>query len=271
MKKKKSNRRFFILLFTSLIAIPSAFLLFSPKGQKIIKVKLRGNEYVQSAYRYFSDKVPTGKPVKIPSGYEIHGIDVSRHQGNINWEKALKTKLDNKPVSFAIVKATEGINHTDVKFRQNWSALEKAKISKGAYHFFRPTRSPEEQAKNYISNVRLKKGDLPPLIDVEVTDNVDNKILRERLKKFMQILENHYKVKPIIYTMPGFFNGHLKSDFSKYQYWIAHYKTDKPRFNEKLWKIWQYSDEGRIDGINKNIDLNVFCCGRIEFEKLLIK
>jgi lysozyme len=262
----KSNKRLYLLLLTSLIAAPLAFILFLPEGKKTVQAK----KYVQLTYKYFSRKAASVKPVKIPSGYAIHGIDVSRHQGTINWEKALLTKLDYQPLSFAIVKATEGTNHIDIKFNQNWSALEKAKISKGAYHFFRPSKKPEEQANNYISNVKLKKGDLPPLIDVEVTDSVENKILRDRLKKFLQILEHHYKVKPIIYTMPGFYNGHLKSEFSKYPFWIAHYQTDKPRFNENLWKIWQYTDKGRIEGINTKIDLNVFCCGRSEFEKLLI-
>jgi lysozyme len=84
------------------------------------------------------------------------------------------------------------------------------------------------------------------LIDVEVTDNVEKKTLQTRLKKYLQILENYYKVKPIIYTMPNFHNGHLKSEFNSYPFWIAHYNVEKPRFKEKSWKIWQYTDRGKL-------------------------
>ncbi len=105
--------------------------------------------------------------IDIPAGYEIHGIDVSRYQKNINWDDVKSMQVKNIQIGFVFIKATEGINNVDEQFRRNWLQAEEAGLAKGAYHFFIAGKSGKQQANNFIEIVKLRPGDLPPVLDVE--------------------------------------------------------------------------------------------------------
>lgn len=96
----------------------------------------------------------------------LYGIDVSHYQGVINWDKAVKIQ-DSFPISFVFVRATAGKNLVDRTFHANWKELDEKGIIKGAYHYYRPDENSLQQADNFIKAVRLKKGDLPPVLDIE--------------------------------------------------------------------------------------------------------
>ena len=194
--------------------------------------------------------------IRIPTQYKTHGIDVSHHNGTVDWKLVSKMKVDSIKIDFAFIKATEGTSHLDKRFRYNWKNINKTRLIRGAYHYFLPNKSGLIQAKHFINKVKLQKGDLAPVVDVEVTAGQTSKKIIKELKVFVKTLQDHYKTEPIIYTYHDFYKLHLKGAFDTYPLWIAHYHVRKP--NNKLWNFWQHSDRGRVNGINGKVDFNVF-------------
>ncbi len=189
------------------------------------------------------------------TGFEIHGIDVSRYQSDIDWEI-----VADQGIAFAFVKASEGETISDNFFCKNWKEMKGAGIRRGAYHFFRPKTSVLTQAQNFMDNVILEKGDLPPVLDIEVLDGVSPEDLVLRVKTWLEIIEMQYQIRPIIYTNLKFYNNHLADSFPEYPVWIARYnKYFEPLLTNGVdWKFWQYGNRGRLEGINGDVDFNVF-------------
>ncbi|MGB5005536.1 MAG: GH25 family lysozyme [Ferruginibacter sp.] len=209
--------------------------------------------------------------IDLPVNYPIHGIDVSRYQHNIDW-KAVKAMEDkNIKIGFAFIKATEGLGRVDIGFRKNWFNAKKALMPRGAYHFFISSKSGKAQAENFIETVNLDKGDLPPVLDIESTNGASVTDIQQRAKDWLQVIEKHYKVKPIIYTNIDFYSNFLDGHFDDYPLWVAHYYVkDKPRI-ERNWIMWQHNEKGRVNGIDSFVDFNVFNGDSAAFKKLLTK
>lgn len=209
--------------------------------------------------------------IDMPVKYSIHGIDVSRHQRSISWNDVKMMQVDKIKIDFAFIKATEGINNEDEQFRRNWSAAQKAGIPRGAYHFFISSKSGKAQAENFIETVRLQKGDLPPVLDIEQTNGASITDLQQRVSDWLLMVEKKYKVKPIIYTSADFYKFFLAGRFDDYPLWVAHYLVkDKPRV-ERSWLFWQHSESGQVNGIRSSVDFNVFNGDSLAFQKLLIQ
>lgn len=209
--------------------------------------------------------------INIPSNYSIHGIDVSKYQKTIGWRLVKEMEVDGIRLEFVFMKATEGLSGVDKQFSRNWEMAEKHDITRGAYHFFIPGKSGKLQAENFIKTVRLKKGDLPPVLDVEQTYGVSKENLQKQVAEWIAIVEKKYKVKPIIYTNASFYETLLAGKFDAYPLWVAHYlRKEKPRVDRK-WDFWQHSETGRVNGIDAYVDFNVFNGNSIEFETLLMR
>lgn len=208
--------------------------------------------------------------VCLPYGYSVHGIDVSHHQDDIDW-KALKTvQYAQFPVRFVFIKATEGGDFKDRAFDYNFAEADSSHFIRGAYHFYNPNTDPVKQADFFIDNVKLKVGDLPPVLDIEKKPK-DVAKLKKDLLIWLNRIEKHYKVKPILYTSYKFKNKYLSdSVFNTYPYWIAHYYVDSVRY-EGEWKFWQHTDVGTMPGINEQVDLNVFNGSMSELLEMTIK
>jgi lysozyme len=199
--------------------------------------------------------------INMPDGYKLHGIDVSRYQDVIDW-KYLESFTGNDndvKISFAFIKATEGRSIQDPLFKTNWENIGQTGIIRGAYHYFIPTRSALEQAQNFIANVELLEGDLPPVLDIEKVGRTGAAKLRENVKIWLREIEKHYGMTPIIYSYIDFYEKYLfvDKDLRKYPLWIAHYNRKKVEIKES-WLFWQHSDKGQIPEINENVDFNVF-------------
>jgi len=209
--------------------------------------------------------------IAIPEKYQVHGIDVSKHQDNINWEEVAAMKIKNVRVAFSFIKASEGIGNRDKQFRRNWRKAKQAGIVRGAYHFFLATRDGKMQAENFISQVELEEGDLPPVIDVEQTYGVSTARVRTEVKRWLNTVEAYYGIKPIIYTNVDFYKRILGEEFDDYPLWAAHYlQPSQPRI-DRDWSFWQHSEEGRVNGIRARVDFNVFNGDSLSFTRLLYK
>lgn len=208
--------------------------------------------------------------IHIPSGYEIHGIDVSKYQQNISWEAVRDMQVKNIRLGFAFIKATEGNGNVDPFFRRNWRKARNAGIVRGAYHFFIASKDGRKQAENFIDRVELESGDLPPVLDVEQTNGASADQIRKQVKTWLWVVENHFGVKPILYTNVDYYEKYLKGYFDEYPLWVAHYlQPQQPRISRE-WDFWQHSEQGRVNGILSKVDFNVFNGDSLQFRSLLV-
>lgn len=179
--------------------------------------------------------------------YSVHGIDISHHQTKINWN------LVDRKYKFVLMKATEGKDHFDRNFLYNWNRAQLAGFRVGAYHFFTMLSKGKNQANFYLSKVPFQKNTFPPIIDLEIpTKYPKDKVLKE-LNDMISILEAHYKKKVIIYVTRHTYKAYIEGEFLNNPIWFRDIKFYP---NNSRWEIWQYSNRGRIKGINGFTDRN---------------
>jgi lysozyme len=202
--------------------------------------------------------------------HSVVGIDVSHYQGMINWDQ-VKT-IDDKPISFVFIRATQGDDSNDKYFKYNWKHAKENGFVRGAYHYYRPDENSLKQAERFIKRVYLEKGDLPPVLDIERFSKIQsNQSLRNGLKKWLDTVEEHYGVRPIIYSGASHYKDLLSHEmFKDYIFWIANYNKVGRPLNDKIWTFWQFTENGKVNGIEGNTDLNVFKGEKAQLEQLLI-
>jgi lysozyme len=181
------------------------------------------------------------------------GFDVSWHSGAIDWPAVVA----DGP-GFVILKATEGVDLKDAAFDDHWPAVREAGLVRGAYHFYVTEDDPQEQARFFIANVVLEPGDLAPVVDVEVLGHGTQPGLADRLRTFIGIVEEHYGVRPFIYTSPKFWDQHLDDTFGGYPLWIAEYGVEAPTVPAgwETWTLWQWMGDADVKGVEKGADLS---------------
>lgn len=188
---------------------------------------------------------------------KVFGIDVSQYQGEIKWNEV---NLINQKfvIDYVFIRSTMGEDKVDKKFKSNWAAVKKINKLRGAYHYFRPNENSVKQAENFIKTVKLNSGDLPPVLDIEEhprNQSMDN--LKLGLRRWLDIVENHFGVKPILYSGDKYYSDFLEKEFSDYTLWIANYNfwIEDPK---KHWDFWQFSEKGSVGGIKGYVDLNLY-------------
>ncbi len=210
--------------------------------------------------RQFRDAKPINFGRASPRALAVHGVDVSRWQGEIDWPR-----LRTQGANFAYIKATDGGDHLDPMFRKNWRGAHEAGLRRGAYHFFYWCRTAGEQADWFIRNVPREPNALPPVIDVEYNGESSCKRrlspekIHEKMQVFMDRLERHYGQRPIIYTAPDFYRDNLQGAFLDYPFWLRAVAAHPSKvYPGRKWLFWQYSGSGLSHGVEGKIDLNVF-------------
>ena len=188
----------------------------------------------------------------LPASFYSYGIDISHYQGSINWDKVHK---GDSSISFVYCKATEGLNLIDPQWKQNRESLSDLNIPHGAYHFFRPKSGAREQAIHFLNNYHSKQSDLPPVLDAE-TNEVTNSELITNMKIWLDLVEEKTGKRPVIYTSYHMYSTFLKAAFKDYKFWVANYSYIPSRFNDDQIIHWQYTDEGKVNGIKGNVDIN---------------
>jgi len=210
--------------------------------------------------------------IHIPSQYKIHGIDISYAQGRIDWQKVRAMHEDSIHISFAFIKATEGILKVDPYFKRNWREAPKNGIICGAYHFFRANKNGTWQARFFLQNVSMEKGDMPAVVDIETLDGVTPEAMRKQLQSFLTYVEVKTKVKPIIYTQLSYYADYLAGFYDGYPLWIAHYDHPELQIAQSInWQFWQHSDKARVSGIYHVVDFDAFRGDSLAFRQLLVQ
>lgn len=188
---------------------------------------------------------------------KVIGFDISQYQGQINWKKVQYVE-NTFLLQFVFIRATAGKDATDTCFKDNWEQAGKKEFIRGAYHYYRPNENSLEQAENFIRNVKLRKGDLPPVLDIEsLSKNQPLDSLKKGLKRWLDKVDTHYKVRPIIYTGEKYYDEFLKDEFSDYTFWIANYNFFVEDIKDD-WLFWQFTESAAVSGINGNVDINIY-------------
>ncbi|MCR5573264.1 MAG: glycoside hydrolase family 25 protein [Bacteroidaceae bacterium] len=201
-----------------------------------------------------------GYGVCLPCSYQVHGIDISHYQGKVDWSSLSQAQNDPEfPLRFVFLKATEGGDLIDDTFQQNFQSAKDFGFVRGVYHYFIPTTDARKQAQFFINQVKLQPGDLPPVLDVEVSPKrKDQQQFTQNVKTWLDVVEAYYGVKPILYASYKFREKYLNDTiFNRYPYWIAHYYVDSVQYQGR-WDFWQHTDAGTVPGIKEQVDLDVF-------------
>ncbi|MDQ0783128.1 glycoside hydrolase family 25 protein [Chryseobacterium sp. W4I1] len=191
---------------------------------------------------------------------KTYGFDVSHYQNkeDIKWDSL---SIGNKtiPLEFVVMRATMGNRNADKHFNEFWAKAQKYNLIRGAYHFYRADEDPVIQANNFLANVKLESGDLPPILDIEkIPKRKTNKKLIEDLKVWCKIVEETYGEKPIIYTYYHYYKDFLKGEFDGYPLWLANYNDVPSPTPNDPWDFWQFTENGIVHGINTKVDLDIY-------------
>lgn len=220
----------------------------------------------------FDDHDPVTFSHPAPARFPIHGMDAARFQTDIDWHRVRRAG-----VSFAFVKATEGGDHLDPKFRDHWHGAQRAGIPVGAYHFYYFCTSPQAQARWFIRNVPRLKGALPPVLDMEwnphsptCTKRPPAGEVQRQMRVFMRILQRHYGQRPIIYTTPGFFRDNALHLLRGEDFWLrSTARTPGEAYPGQAWTFWQYTGTGIVPGVKGRVDINAFAGSRSAWRRWL--
>ena len=197
--------------------------------------------------------------VACATGATIKGVDVSHFDGTIDWAAARRDGI-----AFAIIKATEGTTFVDNRFTTNWANTQANGIVHGAYHFFRPKSDPVAQADFFVRIAGSpKSGELPPVIDLEVTDGLTAAQVAAGARTFLQRVQQKTGRVPMIYTSVRVFNSLLggPSGFNPYPLWVANWNVRCPNIPNPpwtRWTFWQNSDSGTVAGFSDPVDVDRF-------------
>lgn len=199
--------------------------------------------------------------------FSIRGFDASHHQGKIDW-----TKISAQHYQFVYLKATEGGDYVDPKFQDNWLEARERGLHVGAYHFYNLCRDAEIQSQNFIHTVPKKDNALAPVIDLEYDARCINQSTKEQLLKQIKIMHDrlyqHYGKAPIFYTTQNFYAVILAGQFKQTPLWIRDYQG-QPQLKDRQWTFWQYSKQGKINGIQGDVDLNVFYADQATWQQFI--
>ncbi|MEM8577149.1 MAG: GH25 family lysozyme [Pseudomonadota bacterium] len=207
-----------------------------------------------------------------PTSFAVRGMDAARFQTSVDWARAKAVGIE-----FAFLKATEGGDLADPKFRDHWRGAGAAGIRRGAYHFYYFCTAPEVQAQWFIRNVRRTPGMLPPVLDMEwnpfsptCTVRPPAAEVQRQMKIWLDIVEAHYGQRPIIYTAPDFYEDADLQNFRGYEYWLrTTAKTPAQAYPGQPWRFWQYTATGTLPNTPGDVDINAFNGTRAEWEAWL--
>ncbi|WP_274424439.1 glycoside hydrolase family 25 protein [Chelativorans sp. YIM 93263] len=209
----------------------------------------------------YADSKPHAWDGRTPAHYAVHGTDVAKYQGKVNWQH-----LRQAGIAFAFIKATEGGDRVDDMFHRNWREAKAAGIPRGAYHFFYFCRPAIEQARWFIEHVPRDRSALPPVLDMEwnhlsptCRKRPAPEIVRAEMRIFLNAVERHYGKRPIIYTSIDFFDRNDLRRFTGYEFWLRSVAGHPDvKYGNHPWTFWQYTGTGILPGVEGNVDINVF-------------
>lgn len=183
---------------------------------------------------------------------DYQGIDLSSHQGLVDWNKVAA----DTNIHFAYIKATEGATYHSPHHDYNVRHARRNGILVGSYHFFSTTSPVADQVENFTTHVAPDSQDLLPMIDVERIGDLSRRQLQDSVLLMARALERIYGRKPIIYSTLEFYNTWLVPQFNDFPLYIGRYATVEPQIHwQGRYTVWQFSEQGVVPGIDRYVDL----------------
>jgi lysozyme len=193
-----------------------------------------------------------------PERFPVWGLDVSHHQGSIDWALVAKEPR----ISFAYLKASEGADWVDHRFHENWAAARRAGLKVGAYHFYTFCSTGRDQAKNFLSVIQPAPDALPPAVDLEFGGNCRRNIeaaeLRRELSIWLNEVERSWSRRPVIYATAETYEAFLAGSDFHHPVWIRGLWREPHLPDGRPWTFWQFESRARLPGISGQVDLNAF-------------
>lgn len=236
-RSRKSKKVFILSILVVLFLAGLIFLLFESRNQSFLYEDLG---------------------VDRPRDYPVLGVDISHHQGKIDFNKLVDSGKDGDSIQFVYIKATEGTDHIDSRYEKNAEALSEYEIPYGFYHYFHPSISATLQADFFITTIKFYNFKLRPVIDVEVDQDQNAQAIRDSVKVFIDEVEKELDVEPLLYSYVSFYDQYLNSATLEDQdLWLAAYSQEVNSLIYPRLLLWQFTEKGTVDGVKTYIDLNV--------------
>ena len=194
------------------------------------------------------------------SQFPVKGIDVSHHNGVIDFRKVAADSVD-----FVIIKATEGVTFRDSCMRRNYEGATAAGLRVGFYHFFRFERGGVRQGRNFLGAVGDMPVQMPLVIDFESSNNpeTDYYLVGGRLRDMADYLRRHGR-RVMVYCNHNDYERYIRGNFDDMDLWLASGRL--PEGDDRR-HLWQHSHNGRVNGISRPVDINTFNGSRADFEQ----
>ena len=200
--------------------------------------------------------------------YPVRGIDVSHHQGAIDWQRVRSSGID-----FVYAKASQGSDFRDDAFVRYWDGARAVGLPRGAYHFFTLCRTGEEQARNFIAAVGNDMGELPPVIDAEFVGNCASRPPVEDVAAELGVMiarvRQRFSRPPVLYVTYEFYDAYLAGKLPTVELWIRDIWRHPHLPDGRTWVFWQFHNRGSVDGVGGPVDLNVFNGSREAFAQVV--
>lgn len=201
--------------------------------------------------------VPEHRPTIDRAAGEAHAIDVSNHQGSIDWQA-----VEAGGISAAMIKATEGDDYLDPRFEENWTQAREAGVRRGAYHFFTLCSSGTDQARNFLKAAPPEDGALAPAVDLELIGSCDQRPSQAEvdaeLEDFRRIVEEAWERPLLVYARSSFTSQYPIDELADNPLWVTNFFV---RPSADGWTMWQVHYFAKVDGIEGRVDLDVVRIG----------
>jgi len=231
------------------------------KLRPLLAIALLASSAVVAACSSSSDNTcsSTGQALTVcATGKTVKGVDVSVYQGTVTW-----SSVKNAGVVFGIARVSDGTGTLDSTFATNWKNMKSNGIVRGVYQFFEPGEDPTQQANLVISQVKsaggFDTGDLPPVMDMEVTGGQTDATIQSHMQTWLDAIEKAVGRKPLIYTNEST-SSHFGGKFTSYPLWVASWGASCPTMPNGFaaWEFWQNADDGSVSGISGAVDTDEF-------------
>jgi lysozyme len=203
------------------------------------------------------------------STYPVQGIDVSHHQGRIDWPR-----LAGAHARFAYLKASEGADFRDADFARNWAQARAAGVVPGAYHYFTLCMPGPAQAENFLAASAAARGTgLPPAVDLEFGGNCAARPTPDAFAReprlFLVRVEQGWGCKPVLYVTEDFYPRYLHGRFPTHPLWVRDVLGTPHLRDGRAWRFWQFAHRAHLPGIRGFVDRNVFAGSEQDFTHVL--
>lgn len=271
-KKRRKNYNLRRWIFLSILGISLIFTGFYLKNKITFYYAMYFNKHSRQNLK--NSEAEAARIEKIITEYndKTFGFDISHYQKkeDIKWD-SLTIANGAIKLDFVVMRATMGNRKKDKHFDDFWEISKEHKLIRGAYHFYRADEDPVMQANNYLESVKLEEGDLRPVLDIErIPRRKSQEKFIEDLKVWLKIVEEKYGEKPIIYTYYHYYKDHLRGELDDYPIWLANYNDVLIPSPKDDWKMWQFTENGIVKGINTKVDLNIYNGTLWSFKKLTL-